>query len=174
MTKSRKAATAATLLLLLAACGKPTDKPADTASAPAAPPANAKPAEAPAAAQATAPTTAPAATPVAAPAANTDGALYKVVDGKVDANTLIGWKAWRSAACERCHGPSQEGLVGPSLVESLKTLTKDQVKTTVLNGRIEKGMPSHPFLADRIDNLYAYLKGRSDGAIPAGRLTGIE
>ncbi len=116
--------------------------------------------------------TAPAPAPAPAPVAT--GALYQVVDGKVDAATLAGWKAWRAAACERCHGPSQEGLVGPSLIESLKSLSRDEVRTTVLTGRVEKGMPSHPFLADRIDGLYAYLKGRSDGAIPAGRLTGIE
>lgn len=149
--------------LLLAACGKP----ADTTTAPAVPPA---PGTRPAEATALPAPSAPA--PVAAPAAG--GAPYKVVDGKVDANTLIGWKAWRSAACERCHGPSQEGLVGPSLIESLKTLGKEAVKATVLDGRVDKGMPSHPFLADKIDNLYAYLKGRSDGAIPAGRLESFE
>lgn len=141
------------LAAALQACDKPATPPATGAAQPAAP-------------------AAAGAAPAAAPAASGD--LYKVVDGKVDANTLIGWKAWRSAACERCHGASQEGLVGPSLIESLKRLTKDEVKTTVLNGRVEKGMPSHPFLADKVDNLYAYLKGRSDGAIPAGKLTGIE
>jgi len=37
---------------------------------------------------------------------------YTVVDGyKVDANTLQGFKTWRSAACDRCHGANQEGLV---------------------------------------------------------------
>lgn len=30
-------------------------------------------------------------------------APYKVAEGnKVDAKTLLGWKTWRSAACERC------------------------------------------------------------------------
>lgn len=159
MPKQAGIAAAVALALSIAACGKPTDQPVSA-------PTVAKPIDAPAA---SAPVpAAPASVP--APA----GALYKVVDGKVDANTLAGWKAWRAAACERCHGPSQEGLVGPSLIESLKSLSRDDVKTTVLNGRVEKGMPSHPFLADKIDGLYAYLKGRSDGAIPAGRLTGIE
>ncbi len=151
MSRQSCYAVAAALALSLAACGKPADTP--TAAAPAA---------------ASAPAPAPAPAPVAT------GALYQVVDGKVDAATLAGWKAWRAAACERCHGPSQEGLVGPSLIESLKSLSRDEVRATVLTGRVEKGMPSHPFLADRIDGLYAYLKGRSDGAIPAGRLTGIE
>ncbi len=53
--------------------------------------------------------------------------LYTVVDGyKVDPNTMNGFRAWRSGACDRCHGANQEGLVGPSLVASLKTLSKDE------------------------------------------------
>ena len=104
-------------------------------------------------------------------------APYKVVDGKkVDAKTLLGWRSWRSAACERCHGAKQEGLVGPSLVNSLKVLSKEEFKKTVLHGRIDKGMPNFSAskqVVDNIDNLYAYLKGRSDGAIEPGRLEGI-
>jgi len=104
-------------------------------------------------------------------------APYKVVDGnKVDKNTLAGWKAWRAAACERCHGANQEGMVGPSLLDSLKTMSKDEFKKTVLVGRAEKGMPNFngsPQVSENIDNLYAYLKGRSDGAIKSGRLEEI-
>lgn len=103
--------------------------------------------------------------------------LYQVQDGsKVDANTLNGWRTWRAMACERCHGAKQEGMVGPSLIESLKVLSKDEFKTTVLNGRIEKGMPNFggsKKLVDNIDSLYAYLKGRSDGAIAPGHLQEI-
>ena len=54
-------------------------------------------------------------------------AAYTVVDGyKVDPETMKGFRTWRAAACDRCHGANQEGLVGPSLVNSLKTLTKDE------------------------------------------------
>lgn len=104
--------------------------------------------------------------------------LYKVVDGdKVDANTFAGWKAWRAMACERCHGPQQEGLVGPSLIDGLKRLTKEQFVDTVLNGK--PGTTMAPFkeaktVVDNIDNLYAYLKGRSDGKIKPGRLEEIK
>ena len=92
-------------------------------------------------------------------------APYTVKDGLVDGKTYKGFQTWRSAACERCHGPNQEGLVGPALVDSLKKLTKDEFVTTVTNGRPEKGMPPHGFLgAEKIDSLYSYLKGRSDGA----------
>jgi mono/diheme cytochrome c family protein len=100
--------------------------------------------------------------------------LYTVVDGtRVDAETLKGFKTWRAAACDRCHGANQEGLVGPSLVQSLKTLSKDDFKKTVTEGRLEKGMPtfktSH-MVMDNLDHLYAYLKGRSDGAIKRAKV----
>lgn len=112
------------------------------------------------------------------PAAPADGKLYTVSDGnKVDGLTLKGWRTWRSMACERCHGANQEGLVGPSLIDSLKVLTKEQFKTTVLQGRVEKGMPNFggsPQVVENIDHLYAYLKGRSDGAIKPGRVESME
>src|SRR5262245_6763082 len=103
-----------------------------------------------------------------------DPAAYKVADGnKVDKVTLEGWRTWRALACERCHGARQEGMVGPSLIESLKRLSKDEFKQSVLKGRPEKGMPNFDgskMVTENIDGLYAYLKGRSDGAIQAGRL----
>jgi len=111
-------------------------------------------------------------------AAASTSPLYKVKDGnKVDATTLEGWKTWRALACERCHGAAQEGMVGPSLVESLKTLSKEQFHETVMKGRPEKGMPSFStsaMVTKNWEGLYAYLKGRSDGAIQPGRLTAIE
>lgn len=111
------------------------------------------------------------------PALAADAAPYKVEQGnKVDAQTLSGWKTWRAMACERCHGAAQEGMVGPSLVNSLKVLSKDEFKAAVLKGRIEKGMPNFDtskMVNENIDSLYAYLKGRSDGAIEPGRLQEI-
>jgi mono/diheme cytochrome c family protein len=107
-----------------------------------------------------------------------DAKLYEVKDGnKVDAKTLMGWKTWRALACERCHGASQEGLVGPPLVERLKTLSKEDFHTLMLNGRMDKGMPSFStsqMVTQNWEGLYAYLKGRSDGAIQPGRLSPIE
>ena len=102
------------------------------------------------------------------------GAPYTVQDGdKVDLKTLDGWKTWRALACERCHGAEQEGLVGPSLVDSLKTLSKEDFHTTVINGRPEKGMPpwgASDMVQKNLEGLYAYLKGRSDGKIKPGHL----
>jgi mono/diheme cytochrome c family protein len=99
---------------------------------------------------------------------------YRVADGdKVDPKTLDGWKTWRALACERCHGAEQEGLVGPSLVNSLRTLSKEEFHTTVINGRAEKGMPpwgASEMMKKNWEGLYAYLKGRSDGDIKPGHL----
>lgn len=103
-----------------------------------------------------------------------DKPLYTVVDGnKVDEHTYEGFKTWRAAACDRCHGPNQEGMVGPSLIESLKVLTPEQFKQVLLEGRLAKGMPSwntNEKVVENIDALYAYLKGRSDGAITSARV----
>ena len=122
----------------------------------------------------------PAGAPAAAAPAAADGnaPLYRVVDGNhVDANTMKGWRTWRAMACERCHGANQEGLVGPSLVDDLKKISKDEFKSCVLDGRVDKGMPNFgavQSVVDNIDNLYAFLKGRSAGAIPTGHLKEIE
>ena len=116
--------------------------------------------------------------PKAEPAAAKSGKLYEVQEGtKVDAVTLQGWKTWRAMACERCHGAAQEGLVGPSLIESFKTITKEKFHEQLMKGNPEKGMP--PFsgvdmVTKNWEAMYAYLKGRSDGQIKPGRLTAIE
>lgn len=120
-----------------------------------------------------------AVTPAASHAgADSSGKPYTVVDGnKVDPKTYAGWKAWRAADCARCHGAEQQGMVGPSLIDSLKVLSKDQVEQTILNGRPGTMMPPHktmPTVANNIDGLYAYLKGRSDGAIKPGHLYPIQ
>jgi mono/diheme cytochrome c family protein len=103
-----------------------------------------------------------------------DDKLYQVADGnKVDKATLEGWRTWRALACERCHGAKQEGLVGPSLLESMRRLSKEEFKETLMKGRPEKGMPNFDgskMVTENLDGLYAYLKGRADGAIQPGRL----
>ena len=168
----------------LSACDKGTPPaPATVATAPAVTaPAPAAPAPAPAtpAAASSAATDAPKAVAkaTAGTAVGAGSALYKVVDGtKVDAQTMTGFRTWRAAACDRCHGANQEGLVGPSLLTSLKTLTRDEFVKTVRDGRLEKGMQSFgnsPQVMDNIDALYAYLKGRSDGAITQAKVEEIK
>jgi len=103
-----------------------------------------------------------------------DTKLYTVTDGfKVDAETMKGFRTWRAASCDRCHGANQEGMVGPSLIEAMKVLTKDEFVKVVRDGRVEKGMQSFgnsQQVMDNMDQLYAYLKGRSDGAITRAKV----
>ena len=154
----------------------PAPDQATGAAKPEAAPAADAPAPSPAAAPATSPAAAPV--PATAPAAGGAAPLYRVVDGDlVDPGTMQGWRTWRALACERCHGPNQEGLVGPSLVDDLKTMSREDFNRCVLDGRIDKGMPNFggiKSLVDNLDHLYAFLKGRSDGAIPTGHLKEIQ
>lgn len=104
--------------------------------------------------------------------------LYTVQEGtKVDEKTYEGWRTWRALACERCHGAQQEGLVGPPLVQTMKKLSKEEFHAVMMNGRPEKGMPpfnNSPMVNKHWEGLYAFLKGRADGEIEAGRLTRLE
>lgn len=107
--------------------------------------------------------------------ANDGDAPYKVVDGyKVDPATLQGFRTWRAASCDRCHGAEQEGSVGPSLITGLQKLSKEQFVDIVANGRSVRGvMPAYKTNKDvmeHMDALYAYLKGRSDGAITQAKV----
>lgn len=95
----------------------------------------------------------------------------------IDVDTMKGFRAWRAAACDRCHGANQEGMVGPSLIESLKRLSKDDFVVVIRDGRLEKGMQAFKdskIVMDNVDHLYAYLKGRSDGAITQAKVTEIK
>jgi mono/diheme cytochrome c family protein len=93
--------------------------------------------------------------------------------GAVDKATYNGWKTYKRERCETCHGATGEGSAAfPNLLESLKKLSKEEFTKTVMEGT-PKGMPPHKArkaVVDNIDGLYAYLKGRSDGSIPAGEL----
>lgn len=115
-------------------------------------------------------TAAPAAGASAAPAAGGAAA-----GGKADPQALKGFQTWRAAACDRCHGASQEGSVGPSLIDGMKRLSKDQFADIVGNGRLAKNMPAYKTNNDvmqNMDALYAYLKGRADGSIPNAKVEG--
>lgn len=113
-----------------------------------------------------------------ATASATGPTAFKVVGGDhVDATTFKGFQTWRAAACDRCHGANQQGLVGPSLIASLKTLSKDDFEKTVTQGRLDKGMPSfkeNQTVMANLDPLYAYLKGRSDGTITTSHVERIQ
>lgn len=94
----------------------------------------------------------------------------------VDADTYNGWKQYE-LNCARCHGEFGVGSsFAPALIVSLKPdnniPTREAFITVVCAGRQDKGMPSWCALGlemDKIQKIYSYLKGRSDGKIGLGR-----
>ena len=95
---------------------------------------------------------------------------YIVTDGNhLDANSYKGFKLFRNW-CARCHGTYGQGMVGPNLADSLKLISKEQFFSTVENGKSGQigSMPTwkkNKKVMEGRDQLYAYLKARSDGAI---------
>lgn len=108
-----------------------------------------------------------------------DNPIYHVgEDGTVDWFTYSGFRRYHSE-CHVCHGPDGLGSsFAPSLVDSLKTLSYDDFNEVVINGREnvdtadQYKMPAFGLnrnVTCYLDDLYIYLKARSDGAIPRGR-----
>ncbi len=103
---------------------------------------------------------------------------YTIRDGKVDFHTYNGWRRY-TESCLRCHGPDGAGSsYAPDLTQSLKSMSEDQFKEVVVNGRMNVSQASEnvmpPFgtvedVMDYLDDIYAYLKARSDGALGRGR-----
>jgi methanol metabolism-related c-type cytochrome len=116
--------------------------------------------------------------PAAAPLAADEKPPYTVQDGKVDKATYNGWRRY-TESCLRCHGPDGAGSsYAPNLLESLKRMSEDQIKEVIVNGRVnvnasaDNVMPSFGTVEDvmlYIDDIYAYLKARSDGVLGRGR-----
>jgi hypothetical protein len=87
-----------------------------------------------------------------------------------------GWKQF-NLNCARCHGEDVLGTtIAPHLILSLKPdgpiNTKELFVQTVCAGRPAKGMPSWCALGldmGKINNIYEYVKGRSDAKISPGR-----
>ena len=87
-----------------------------------------------------------------------------------------GWKQF-NLNCARCHGEDVQGTtIAPHLIVSLRPdgsiPTKALFMQTVCAGRPEKGMPSWCTLGldmGKIDTIYSYVKGRSEGKIHQGR-----
>jgi mono/diheme cytochrome c family protein len=106
-----------------------------------------------------------------------DGRFYRVVDGKVDARTYNGYRRYH-AGCNHCHGPDGIGSTfGPSLVEALPD--PDSFRRIVRDGRstgasVMQGFADDPNIAPYIDDIYAYLQARADGALGRGRPIRLE
>ena len=101
-----------------------------------------------------------------------DGKFYRVVDGKVDARTYNGFRRYHGS-CNHCHGPDGVGsTVASSLVDRLPAFERFQ--SIVRNGLNEGGSVMKGFGGDAnidpyIQDIYAYLQARADGALGRGR-----
>jgi mono/diheme cytochrome c family protein len=128
------------------------------------------------------PTPAPAAQPqdssnAAAPAdAPLRDADHTAPRDTVSQAVYEGWKQF-NLNCARCHGEDVLGTtIAPHLIVSLKPdgpiNSKELFVQTVCAGRPAKGMPAWCALGldmDKIDQIYQYVKGRSDAKIGPGR-----
>ena len=100
------------------------------------------------------------------------GTPYRIVGGKVDARTYNGFRRYH-AGCNHCHG--QDGMgssFGPSLVDGLPEIQafRNFVLYGASNGTsVMKGFAGDPNVVPYVDDIYAYLKARADGALGRGR-----
>ncbi len=135
--------------------------------------------EALAAARATAPG-ATSSAPSSVQVAKSDPSLYTQhvkCEGsacQIDLWMTRGFRAF--SQCQVCHGLDGNGSsFAPSLVQKLKEIDEARFVEVVTNGYkgqvgVMPGWKENPNVMKYMDNLYAYLKARSDGAIPAGKL----
>ena len=99
----------------------------------------------------------------------------------------VDWASWQGFrryhdACHVCHGPNANGSTfAPALADSLKTMDYSSFMQVVASGReAERGgtkyvMPAFGSNRDvmcYIDDIYTYIKARSDNAAPPGRPPG--
>jgi mono/diheme cytochrome c family protein len=94
---------------------------------------------------------------------------------RVNAREYEGWRQY-SVHCARCHG--QDVLGNPVAANLLQSVREggpmaghDAFVAVVRAGRADRGMPAFGGVLseEQSDAIYAYVKGRADGKIAAGR-----
>ncbi len=109
----------------------------------------------------------------------TEDPQYVVDEGKVDKATFNGYRRFHGS-CHVCHGQdAMGGSFAPALVESMKTVDYDLFVKTVTEGRqvttatgAVSAMPAFandPNVMKHLDDIYRFLKARSDGVLEPGR-----
>ena len=109
---------------------------------------------------------------------------YKVNNGVVDQQTFIGYLHYEGT-CYWCHGQDATGSTfAPSLVDALKTLSRDEFANIVVNGGVVNGhsvsyptsnvfvMPAfgtNPNVMCYLDDIFIYLRARANDAVARGR-----
>ena len=109
---------------------------------------------------------------------NGDPTFKVAADGTVDWYTFSGFRRYNSI-CFVCHGPDGEGSsFGPALADSLKTIGYAEFFGIVVGGKQDLGAGQEkvmPAFADNknvmcyLNDIYIYLRARSQNAIPRGR-----
>ena len=93
---------------------------------------------------------------------------------KVDKSTYIGWRTYH-AVCHVCHAQNAVGSTfAPSLLTRLEGMDKARFDDVVGNGftgqvGVMPGWKDDPNVMPRLDDLWHYLKARSDGALGVGK-----
>lgn len=93
---------------------------------------------------------------------------------KVDAATYKGWRTYH-AVCHTCHAQDAVGSTfAPSLLERLQGMDKEKFMDVVLNGMtgqvgVMPGWKQDPNVLPRVDDLWSFLKARSDAALAPGK-----
>jgi len=109
----------------------------------------------------------------AAQPADTDGLEAIVKRAQAYRRTFEGWRTVRQFDCARCHGANYRGSVGPSLIDSVMSHTREEFARLLLEGNVERGMPPYKSVnrvVDNRDGIYDYFRGLADGSIQPGAL----
>ncbi|MBV8794606.1 MAG: c-type cytochrome, methanol metabolism-related [Hyphomicrobiales bacterium] len=109
---------------------------------------------------------------------NGDPTFKVSADGAVDWYTYSGFRRYHSE-CHVCHGPDGEGSsYAPALANSLKTIGYAEFFGIVTGGKQDLGAGQEkvmPAFAENknvmcyLNDIYVYLRARSQDAIPRGR-----
>lgn len=99
-------------------------------------------------------------------------------DGEVDWYTFSGYLRYNSM-CIVCHGPDGAGSsYAPDLTNSLKTISYPEFLAIVAQGRknvsassdlVMPAFGNNKNVTCYLDNIFVYLRARSDGAVGRGR-----
>ena len=93
---------------------------------------------------------------------------------KIDLWLTRGYRAF--SQCQVCHGLDGSGsTIGPSLLDKLRDIDRVRFMDVVANGvsgqiGVMPPWKENPNVMKYVDQLYAYLKARSDGVLPGGKL----
>lgn len=127
-------------------------------------------------------------TPKSSVAVNNDHGKYYDASGnptyKIDQNGTVDWHTYSgyrrfNGGCEVCHGFDGSGSsFGPDLTARLKTLSYTDFENIVVNGKQDVNAAQHLVMPAwgtnknvmcYLDDIYVYLRARSDGALGRGR-----